>query len=76
MDIDECARHNPCSKNPLVRCINTVGSYHCGGCPPGERKREIKDQCSFFQDGMEMDTNAKKCECAMPIHVIHWLRAE
>eukprot|EP00731_Ephydatia_muelleri_P026831 Em0018g931a len=33
-DIDECAaRVSPC--NSLRLCINTVGSYLCGPCPPG-----------------------------------------
>ncbi|CAG7723136.1 unnamed protein product, partial [Allacma fusca] len=24
-----------CSLNPVVQCINTVGSRTCGECPPG-----------------------------------------
>lgn len=35
-DIDECAREFPhCSTNPLVKCINTAGSFKCGDCPAG-----------------------------------------
>ncbi|VDN53967.1 unnamed protein product, partial [Dracunculus medinensis] len=37
VDKNEC--ENPdlttCSKNPPVDCINTIGSYRCGTCPPG-----------------------------------------
>lgn len=35
-DIDECQSNNGgCSLAPLVKCMNTMGSYHCGPCPPG-----------------------------------------
>ncbi|ETN74000.1 EGF-like domain protein [Necator americanus] len=37
-DIDECAAEiYPCSTNPRVPCFNTIGSFHCGSCPPGYR---------------------------------------
>lgn len=35
-DIDECATNNGgCSTSPMVPCLNTMGSFHCGQCPPG-----------------------------------------
>ena len=35
-DIDECSLPNPpCSKDPLVTCVNTPGSFTCGHCPRG-----------------------------------------
>ncbi|KAM8967664.1 cubilin [Pelodytes ibericus] len=35
-DIDECRLPNPpCSQNPLVQCINSLGSFTCGSCPAG-----------------------------------------
>lgn len=35
-DIDECANELPnCSRDPLVECINTPGSFKCGECPAG-----------------------------------------
>ncbi|KAE8596094.1 hypothetical protein XENTR_v10015965 [Xenopus tropicalis] len=35
-DVDECALPNPpCSQNPPVQCINTMGSFTCGPCPTG-----------------------------------------
>ncbi|KAM4028087.1 cubilin isoform 1-T1 [Anomaloglossus baeobatrachus] len=35
-DIDECSLLNPpCSQNPLVQCVNTIGSFACGLCPAG-----------------------------------------
>lgn len=37
-DIDECSLPDyPCSTTPRAQCFNTVGSYHCGPCPPGYR---------------------------------------
>eukprot|EP00094_Tigriopus_californicus_P007480 TCALIF_07202-PA protein Name:"Similar to CUBN Cubilin (Canis familiaris)" AED:0.20 eAED:0.21 QI:0/0.76/0.57/0.97/0.85/0.88/35/0/3998 len=36
VDVDECTAFNPpCSKSPLVQCINTPGGFQCGACPPG-----------------------------------------
>lgn len=36
-DIDECKSNNGgCSTVPMVQCINTMGSFHCGFCPPGK----------------------------------------
>ncbi|XP_044765339.1 LOW QUALITY PROTEIN: cubilin-like [Coccinella septempunctata] len=36
IDVDECKEENPvCSKDPLVSCENTPGSFHCGPCPAG-----------------------------------------
>lgn len=35
-DVDECATNNGgCSTSPSVPCLNTMGSFHCGQCPPG-----------------------------------------
>ncbi|RZC32589.1 cubilin, partial [Asbolus verrucosus] len=35
-DIDECAQNNGgCSVNPMVQCVNTLGSRICGNCPAG-----------------------------------------
>lgn len=31
-DVDEC-EGEPCF--PGVRCLNSLGSYHCGSCPKG-----------------------------------------
>lgn len=37
VDVDECANDNmeTCSKDPPVKCINTIGSFECASCPPG-----------------------------------------
>lgn len=36
VDVDECALEQPhCSKDPLVQCLNTPGSFRCGPCPAG-----------------------------------------
>lgn len=36
-DINECESNNGgCSTAPMVPCINTMGSFHCGLCPPGK----------------------------------------
>ncbi|VDO21453.1 unnamed protein product, partial [Brugia timori] len=37
LDVDECASEDleTCSKDPPVKCINTIGSYECASCPPG-----------------------------------------
>ncbi|MEQ2238658.1 hypothetical protein ILYODFUR_035381, partial [Ilyodon furcidens] len=35
-DVDECLTNNGgCSTTPVVQCLNTMGSFHCGPCPPG-----------------------------------------
>ncbi|XP_014830968.1 PREDICTED: cubilin, partial [Poecilia mexicana] len=35
-DVDECLTNNGgCSTTPVVQCMNTMGSFHCGPCPPG-----------------------------------------
>nr|XP_020470999.1 cubilin [Monopterus albus] len=35
-DVDECLTNNGgCSTTPMVQCLNTMGSFHCGPCPPG-----------------------------------------
>ncbi|KAF4524800.1 hypothetical protein B566_EDAN010175 [Ephemera danica] len=36
-DVDECSSSNvqACSRNPLVQCINTPGSFACAPCPFG-----------------------------------------
>lgn len=35
-DINECATSKPhCSKDPEVNCVNLMGSFMCGPCPPG-----------------------------------------
>ncbi|KAM4705286.1 LOW QUALITY PROTEIN: cubilin [Rhinophrynus dorsalis] len=35
-DIDECSLPSPpCSQNPPVQCLNTIGSFTCGPCPAG-----------------------------------------
>uniref|UniRef100_A0A3B5L191 Cubilin n=1 Tax=Xiphophorus couchianus TaxID=32473 RepID=A0A3B5L191_9TELE len=35
-DVDECLTNNGgCSTTPVVQCMNTMGSFHCGSCPPG-----------------------------------------
>ncbi|KAF4532437.1 hypothetical protein B566_EDAN014440 [Ephemera danica] len=36
-DVDECVSSNvqACSRNPLVQCINTPGSFACAPCPFG-----------------------------------------
>ena len=36
VDEDECVMGtHMCSRHPIVRCINTPGSYQCGLCPAG-----------------------------------------
>lgn len=36
IDVNECLEgRSPCSKNPLVPCINIEGSVRCGTCPAG-----------------------------------------
>ncbi|VDN30334.1 unnamed protein product [Gongylonema pulchrum] len=37
VDVDECRDDSmeTCSKDPPVKCINTIGSYECAPCPPG-----------------------------------------
>lgn len=36
-DVDECLSSNGgCSTSPMVQCLNTMGSFHCGPCPPGK----------------------------------------
>lgn len=35
-DVNECLVQNGgCSVQPMVTCINTIGSSTCGSCPPG-----------------------------------------
>lgn len=35
-DVNECLTNNGgCSTTPAVQCLNTMGSFHCGPCPPG-----------------------------------------
>lgn len=35
-DINECLTQNGgCSVQPMVACINSLGSSNCGPCPPG-----------------------------------------
>ena len=35
-DVNECDTNNGgCSTSPMVPCLNTMGSFHCGQCPPG-----------------------------------------
>uniref|UniRef100_H3B0J9 EGF-like calcium-binding domain-containing protein n=2 Tax=Latimeria chalumnae TaxID=7897 RepID=H3B0J9_LATCH len=35
-DLNECEVNNGgCSVIPPVQCMNTMGSFHCGPCPPG-----------------------------------------
>lgn len=37
--MDECLTNNGgCSRSPMVQCLNTMGSFHCGPCPPGMQK--------------------------------------
>lgn len=41
-DVDECLTNNGgCSSSPLVQCLNTMGSFHCGPCPPGMQKKAL-----------------------------------
>lgn len=40
--MDECLTNNGgCSRSPLVQCLNTMGSFHCGPCPPGMQKNAL-----------------------------------
>lgn len=41
-DVDECSTNNGgCSTTPMVQCLNTMGSFHCGPCPPGMRGKWV-----------------------------------
>uniref|UniRef100_A0A8C5PBH1 Cubilin n=1 Tax=Leptobrachium leishanense TaxID=445787 RepID=A0A8C5PBH1_9ANUR len=56
-DINECELPNPpCSQNPLVPCINTLGSFTCGACPEGWRGNGYS-----CQDINECETNNGGC---------------
>lgn len=48
IDIDECATEShDCSRNleTYMRCINTIGSFTCEGCPSGYQMRVETETC-------------------------------
>ncbi|KAL3289762.1 hypothetical protein HHI36_023157 [Cryptolaemus montrouzieri] len=64
-DVDECKEENPrCSKDPLVSCENTPGSFRCGPCPTGYTGNGFYcadiNECDLFNGGCSMNP---KVEC-------------
>ena len=48
----------PCSKDPLVTCVNTPGGFTCGMCPPGYSGKGYYctdiDECSVNNGGCSL----------------------
>ncbi|KAF5295928.1 hypothetical protein FQR65_LT10359 [Abscondita terminalis] len=60
VDVDECISNVPsCSKNPLVACVNTPGSFKCGNCPAGYIGNGYYcndiDECAIFNGGCSVN---------------------
>lgn len=70
IDIDECqyGRANPCSRQPMSRCVNTIGSYQCVSrkiCEPGYKADLQTSKCIDIdecEDGTHQCGRGQLCE--------------